>query len=67
MDPTILPALNDISTQQSKPTQKTMEKAQMLLDYKSTYPNTRVRYVARTMQLMVDSDAAYLVLLGAKS
>lgn len=49
MDPTILPVLNDISTQQSKPTQKTMEKAQMLLDYKSTYPNTRVHYVARTM------------------
>ena len=33
----------------------------------ATYPNARMRYVAGTMQLMVDSDAAYLVLPGAKS
>ena len=39
----------------------------MLLDYMSTYPNARMRYVAGTMQLMADSDAAYLVLPGAKS
>ena len=67
IDPSILPALNEISTQQSKPTKKTLDKTKMLMDYMSTYPNARMRYVAGTMQLMVDSDAAYLVLPGAKS
>ena len=67
IDPTILPALNEISTQQSKPTKKTLAKTKMLLDYMATYPNARMRFVAGTMQLLVESDAAYLVLPNAKS
>ena len=39
----------------------------MLLDYIHTYPSARMRFVAGTMQLLVDSDAAYLALPGAKS
>ena len=37
IDPPILPALNEISTQQSKPTKKTLDKTKMLMDYMSTY------------------------------
>ena len=63
----ILPALNKISTEQAAPTGNTMKKCNMLLDYIHTYPSARMRFTAGTMQLLVDSDAAYLVLLGAKS
>ena len=67
IDPSILPALNEISTEQAVPTENTMKKCNMLLDYMHTYPNARMRFTAGTMQLLVDSDAAYLVLPGAKS
>ena len=40
VDPTMLPALNEISTQQSKPTSHTISKFDHLLDYASTYRNT---------------------------
>jgi hypothetical protein len=67
LDNTILPALNDISTQQSKPTQNTLKKCKRLLDYVSTYKHTFLRYYASNLILSVDSDAAYLVAPGAKS
>jgi hypothetical protein len=67
VDPTMLPALNEIGTQQSAPTESTKAKANMLLDYASTYPNSKIRYFASDMILHADSDAAYLVLPNAKS
>ena len=67
VDPTMLPALNDIATQQAKPTQKTLRKCYQLLDYCATYPSAIIRYHASDMVLHVDSDAAYLVLPGARS
>ena len=67
VDPTILPALNEMATQQSKPTINTQRKANMLMDYLNTYPNAKLRFYAGTMTLKVDSDAAYLVLPNAKS
>ena len=67
VDPTILPALNEIATQQSKPTSDTKKKTHMLMDYLCTYPNAKLRFYAGTMKLAVDSDAAYLVLPNAKS
>ena len=39
----------------------------MLLDYLSTHPKATIRYYASDMILYVDSDAAYLMLPGAKS
>eukprot|EP00957_Ditylum_brightwellii_P101926 7768452-Ditylum_brightwellii.AAC.1 len=39
----------------------------MLLDYMHTYPNAKLTFYAGNMQLGVDSDAAYLILPGAKS
>ena len=67
IDYTILPALNEISAQQSKPTKNTLKEIDMLLDYLHTCPNGKIRYFAGTMQLMIDSDAVYLVMPGAKS
>ena len=37
------------------------------MDYLATYPNAFIRYRASDMILNVDSDAAYLVLPGARS
>ena len=63
----ILPALNEIAHRQATPTQKTMDKCKMLLDFCATHPNATIRYKASNMVLHVDTDAAYLVLPGAKS
>eukprot|EP00957_Ditylum_brightwellii_P054319 4115155-Ditylum_brightwellii.AAC.1 len=37
------------------------------MGYFHTYPNARLRFFAGNMQLHIDSDAAYLVMPGAKS
>ena len=63
----ILPALNEISHRQASPTANTLSKCKMLLDYCATHPNGKVRFKASDMVLNVDTDAAYLVLPGAKS
>ena len=62
----MLPALNKIATQQTMPTQLTMQRAHQLLDYTYTYANVFVRFYASDMQLEVDSDAAFLVLPNSK-
>ena len=61
----ILVVLNEIGTQQAAPTTKTLNKSNWLMDFLSWHPIGR--YFAGTMQLAVDSDAAYLVVPGAKS
>ena len=67
MDPTLLPACNEISYQQAEPTTLTKEACEMLLDFCATYPNAKIRFYASDMILYVSSDAAYLVLPNAKS
>jgi len=67
VDPTILPALNEISNQQSKPTEKTAKACKQLMDYLFTHPKAVIRYYASDMVLSLISDAAYLVLPGARS
>eukprot|EP00957_Ditylum_brightwellii_P036522 2766336-Ditylum_brightwellii.AAC.1 len=67
VDPTTLPTLNKLGTQQSAPTEQTTKDVNTLLDYMHTYPNARLWFFAGDMQLAVDSDAAYLFLPGAKS
>ena len=42
LDCTILPVLNETSLQQSKPTQQTKEKCQILMDYLATYPDAYI-------------------------
>ena len=51
----------------AKPTTKTTDKAQQLMDYLNTYPNAYIRYYASDMVLHIDSDAAYLVAPNARS
>ena len=63
----MLVAINEIAAVQSKPTQETLNKIQMLLDYVATYPNTIQRFHKSDMVLHVDSDAAYLVQQNARS
>ena len=67
IDNTILPALNEIALAQAKPTENTLHKIQMLLDYMNTFPDAKIRFLASDMKLNVDSDAAYLVAPKAKS
>ena len=62
IDSTMLPALSQLGAQQTQPTQLIIKKFQRLTDYANTHPNTYVRFYASDMQLMIDSDAAYLVL-----
>ena len=63
----ILVALNEIGTQQSAPTEKTRQEVNWLMDLLAHHPDAKIRYFAGSMQLTVDSDAAYLVVPGAKS
>jgi hypothetical protein len=67
VDPCILVALNEISTEQAKPMTATRGKTDMLMDYLHTYPNAAIRFYASDMILKICSDAAYLVLPKAKS
>ena len=67
VDPTMLVALNEISTSQSAPTQETMKKCDQLLDYAATYPNATICYHASDIILITDPDAAYLVLPKSQS
>ena len=46
--------------------QKKLKKYKRLLDYVSTYKNTFLRYHVSNIALHVESDAAYLVIPGAK-
>ena len=63
----MFPALNEIATTQSKPTEKTMKQTKMLLDYIATHKDGKIRFHASDMILHVETDAAYLVLPNAKS
>ena len=67
VDPTMLPALNQIFTCQSAPTQDKMDECNQVLDYTSTHPNATIRYHASDMILMKDTDVSYLVLLETYS
>jgi len=66
-DPCILPALNEIASEQASPTTETIERTTMLMDYLHTYPNAVIRYYASDMHLKTTVDAAYLVLPKARS
>ena len=67
VDPSILPAINEIPMVQSDPTENTNNKITMLLDYLATYSNAKIRYHASDMVLHIDSDVANLVLPNARN
>ena len=60
VDPTITTSLSSISSRQSKGTQAVIQSCNQLLDYVVTYPNAAIRYHARNMILMINTDASYL-------
>ena len=59
VNPTILPALSAIATEQAKPTQETMKKVKQLLDYCSTQEEAMIPYNTSKMILAVHSDTGY--------
>ena len=67
VDPTLLPAFNEIAISHATPTETTCQKIQWLLDFVATYPNTKMCFYKSDMILYVDSDAAYFVLPHARS
>lgn len=67
VDPTMLTAVNKISSEQAKPTQATLEAVDRLLSYAARYPNAIIIIQASDMQLCVQSDASYLSERGARS
>jgi hypothetical protein len=67
VDPTILMALSEISSQQSAPTENTMKRVKQFLDYMWTHPDAIILYRASDMILNVHSDASYLSAPKARS
>jgi hypothetical protein len=67
VDPTMLVALGDLSSDQSRATAKTWDDIVWLLNYAHTHPNAEIRYVASDMWLHVHSDASYLSVSRARS
>ena len=59
VNPTILPALSSIATEQAKPTKKTMAMVKQLLDYCATQEEAIITYTASKMILCIHSDAGY--------
>ena len=59
--------LNEIAAKQATPTETTIKKIKMLLNYLYTHPNARIRFYVSDMVLYVDSDATYLITDRAKS
>ena len=67
IDSTLLPAISDLATEQSKGTRKTLSKLEQLLNYCYTNPEATVRFYPSGMQLTIESDASYLSVSKAKS
>jgi hypothetical protein len=67
VDPTIVMALSDLSSQQSAPTKNTMKQVNQFLDYMWTHPDAIVQYHASDMILNVHSDTSYLSAPKARS
>ena len=67
VDLTILHALSEIASQQSSPTEKTLQRVNQLLDYMHTNPRAVIQFYASDMVLNVHSDASYLTAARGRS
>ena len=67
VDATMLVALSTIASDQSSPTEETMRKTLLFLDYVATHPDAILTYRKSSMVLNVHSDASYLVEPKARS
>ena len=59
VDPTMLTAVNKISSEQSKPTTATLKAIDRLLSYASRHPDASIVLRPSNMQLCAESDASY--------
>ncbi len=66
-DMTVLMALSTIASEQTKGTEKSLEKAYQLLDYLASHPNAKVQFRALDMVMSIHSDALYLSEPSARS
>ena len=60
VDPTILPALNALASQQAKPTKQTVANLHQLLDFVATHKDATIVFTPSEMILKVHTDASYL-------
>ena len=67
LDNTILVALSDISSEQSRATKQTAKAVAKLLNYLATNQYAKIQYRASGMQLCVRSDGSYLSVSKARS
>jgi hypothetical protein len=67
VDCTMLVALGSIATEQAKPTKKTLEKVDQLLDYAASQETAVLTFHASDMVLAIHSDALYLSESKARS
>ena len=58
IDNIILPALSDISSEQSKATKNTAKQVAKLLNYLASNPKAEIQYRASGMQLAIHSDSS---------
>jgi hypothetical protein len=67
VNPTMLVALGNLSSDQTRATSKTWDGIVWLLNYAHTHPDVTIRYAASDMWLHVHSDASYLSVSRARS
>ena len=60
VDITIAHALNELNVEAKSATEDTKKALEHLMDYLATNPDAQIIYRASDMQLVIDSDAAYL-------
>jgi hypothetical protein len=65
VDPTVLMPLNDITTEQTKATEKTQAATNKLLDYLAIHPDAAIQCHASDMILHIHSYASYLLVSNA--
>ena len=67
IDNTILPALSDISSEQSKATTNTAKQVAKILNYLASDPQAEIQYRESGMQLAIRSDSSYHSVAQARS
>ena len=60
IDNTIIPALSNISSEQSKATTNAAKQVAKLLNYIASNPHAEIQYRASGMQLAIHSETSYL-------
>ena len=67
IDNTILPALSNIPSDQSKATTNTAKQVAKLLNYLASNPQAEIQYRASGMQLAIHSDVSYISVAQSRS